>query len=281
LILNTKPVFLPILTGIAAAFLAASSPQPIPKNQDGESNPILIGTLKIPAVFVKGGNFEMGDQFDAGNDDEKPVHTVTLNDFFLSATEVTVAQFKKFCLSTNRKIPEQEPTSADDHPVVFITWYEAKDFCEWVGGSLPTEAQWEYAARSGGMMLRYPSGDEVDHTMANLSGKGKKDKWDKTSPVGKFAPNHLGLYDMAGNVYEWCNDNYKSDYYELSNSIEPQGPATSMFKILRGGSWYHGKEELRCSDRFRFMPVARISFVGFRVVWKVDKAETLKVQTIQ
>lgn len=259
-------------------FLTASSPQPTPKPQASEPNPILIGTLKIPAVFVKGGNFEMGDQFDAGNDDEKPVHAVTLNDFYLSATEVTVAQFKRFCLATNRKMPEQEPTSADDHPVVFITWYEAKDFCEWVGGSLPTEAQWEYAARSGGMSVRYPTGDEVDHTTANLSRKGKKDKWEKTSPVGKFPPNYLGLYDMAGNVYEWCNDYYKSDYYELSNSIEPQGPATSMFKILRGGSWYHEKQHLRCSDRFRFMPVARISFVGFRVAWKADKAEALKVQ---
>jgi len=223
----------------------------------------------------------MGDQFDTGDDDEKPVHSVTLNDFYLSATEVTVAQFKKFCIATHRKMPEQESTSADDHPIVFITWYEAKDFCEWVGGNLPTEAQWEYAARSGGLSIQYPTGNEMDRSTANIFGKGKKDKWEKTSPVGNFPPNYLGIYDMAGNAYEWCNDNYKSDYFASSNSFEPQGPATSMFKTLRGGSWYHNKEEMRCSDRFRFMPVARIGFVGFRIAWKPEKAEALKIQMEQ
>lgn len=245
--------------------LIAIEPDASPSNVEKEV--VLIGPLEMGAILVEGGTYEMGDKFNLGDSDEQPVHEVALSDFYLGVTEVTVKQYKAFCLATDRAMPQQESYSKDDCPIVFVTWFEAQDFCEWVGGSLPTEAQWEYAATSRGLSFKYPSGNEIDRSLANFSGTGKKDRWKKLAPVAKFPPNPIGLYDMAGNVYEWCYDYYKSDYYSLPGYQDPMGPATSMFKVLRGGSWYHDKEEMRCSNRFRYMPVARMSFVGFRVAW--------------
>lgn len=251
--------------------LVGAEPDPLPEGSESR-NAVKIGPLGIDAILVKGGTFEMGDKFNVGDSDEKPVHKVNLSDFYISATEVTVGQYKSFCRMTKRAMPKQESYSKDDYPIVFVTWFEAQEFCEWVGGCLPTEAQWEFAAASGGMSIKYPAGNEMNHNLANYSGTGKKDRWKKLSPVAKFPPNLLGIYDMAGNVYEWCYDYYKSSYYSMPAYQNPRGPATSMFKVLRGGSWYHDKEELRCSDRFRYMPVARVSFVGFRVAWDPRKA---------
>ncbi|MFH1213693.1 MAG: formylglycine-generating enzyme family protein [Candidatus Neomarinimicrobiota bacterium] len=230
-----------------------------------------ISVLEIPSVLVKGGSFEMGTTVPDGEADGKPIHNVTLTDFYISATEVTIGQYKAYCQQTGKAMPEQEAECSNTHPVAFVNWYEAEEFCEWVGGFLPTEAQWEYAARSGGMTMKYPSGNEIDHSMANYSGTGQTDKWKRCAPVAKFPPNILGLYDMAGNVYEWCRDYYRSDYYQYSAKIDPAGPATSLFKVIRGGSWYHSEETLRSTHRYRYMPVARLSFVGFRVAWDPSK----------
>ena len=265
LLFSLKYVFLTLLL-FGSFVLEGKGPDPIPEHPENQTV-VKIGPLEIDAILVNGETFEMGDNFDAGESDEKPVHEVKLSDFYISITEVTVAQYKTFCRETNRAMPLQESYSKDDYPIVFVTWFEAQDFCEWVGGCLPTEAQWEYAATSGGSSLKYPTGNDINRNMANYSGTGKKDRWKKLSPVAKFPHNILGIYDMAGNVYEWCYDYYKSSYYSMPGYQNPRGPATSMFKVLRGGSWYHNEEDMRCSDRFRYMPVARISFVGFRVAW--------------
>lgn len=271
-----KRVFFCFFLLIAVTIALANLPEPVRKTGENVNKIVKIGPLDIEAVLVKGGTYEMGDIFVVGKDDERPVHIVTISDFYLSVTEITVRQYKKFCKRTNRKMPIQEKYSRDNYPVVFVTWYEAKDFCEWMGGLLPTEAQWEYAARSGGLMLKYPTGSNIDHSLANYSGKDGRDKWKKVSPVAKFTPNTLGIYDLAGNVYEWCLDYYKGNYYSLSLSQNPTGPATSIFRVLRGGSWYHDKECLRTSHRFRYLPVARVSFVGFRVAWDPEKVNILK-----
>jgi len=228
---------------------------------------IEISPLKVKAALIPGGEFQMGSA-ETGSGDEKPQHRVILSDFYLSITEVTIGQYKEFCRQTGKSMPRQEDYAKDNYPVAFVTWYEAQEFCQWAGGSLPTEAQWEYAARAGGKPIVYPNGNEITHDHANFEGVGERDRWKKSAPVGKFPPSVLGLYDMAGNIYEWCYDNYKSDYYSVSTTKNPKGPATGMFRVLRGGSWYHGKEAMRTTYRFRFMPVARVGFVGFRVAWE-------------
>ncbi|MBN2601770.1 MAG: formylglycine-generating enzyme family protein, partial [Candidatus Marinimicrobia bacterium] len=273
---SLKCVFL-ILALFVFSALIANEPDTTPDHSEKQTV-VQIGPLEIDAVLVTGGTFEMGDNFDVGDSDEKPVHEVKLSDFYISITEVTVAQYKTFCRKTNRAMPLQESYSKDDYPIVFVTWFEAQEFCEWVGGCLPTEAQWEYAATSGGLTLKYPIGNDINKNGANYSGTGKKDRWKKLSPVAKFPHNILGIYDMAGNVYEWCYDYYKSSYYNMPGYQDPRGPATSMFKVLRGGSWYHDEEEMRCSNRFRYMPVARVSFVGFRVAWN-PKTAAVKQRT--
>jgi len=270
---NVFPFFF-FLVVTTTAF--ANLPEPTPRTDKNSNQIVKIGPLGTKAAFIKGGTYEMGDLFNVGKDDEQPPHKITVSDFYLGISEVTVAQYKEFCKRTNRKMPLQEKYSRDNYPVIFVTWYEAKEFCEWVGGHLPTEAQWEYAARSGGLMLKYPTGSNIDHSLANYSGKYGRDKWKKASPVKKFAPNNFGIYDLAGNVYEWCFDCYKSNYYSLSSSLDPAGPATGIFRVLRGGSWYHDKEYLRTSHRFRYLPVARVSFVGFRVAWDPDKVKIFK-----
>lgn len=264
-----------VLSGIVLLSLVvfiSYAPEPAHRSANSSENEVKIGTLEIPAVLVKGGTFEMGAAGEESADDAKPVHRVTLTDFYISTTEVTIGQYKEFCRQTGKAMPEQEPETDDSYPVAFVTWYEANEFCEWVGGDLPTEAQWEYAARSGGMDLTFPNGNSIDHAQANFSGTGQTDKWKRGAPVAKFPPNNLGIYDLAGNLYEWCQDYYRSDYYQNSRMINPAGPATSLFKVIRGGSWYHEKSEMRTTSRFRYMPVARLSFVGFRVAWDPSKA---------
>jgi formylglycine-generating enzyme required for sulfatase activity len=262
--------FLLLLIGLIA--FIRNSPEPIDRETNSSEHKVEISVLKIPAVLVKGGTFQMGAIDESCSDDTRPAHSVMLTDFYISATEVTIGQYKSYCRQTGKAMPEQEAGTDNSYPIAFITWYEADEFCKWVGGWLPSEAQWEYAARGGGMNIKYPHGNTLDHSLANYSGTGKTDKWKRVAPVAKFSANHLGLYDMAGNLYEWCQDYYRSDYYQSSGKINPIGPATGMFKTIRGGSWYHGEEAARTTSRYRYMPVARLSFVGFRVVWEPEKA---------
>jgi len=266
-----KPVKWSLLFLIGLVVFIRNSPEPIRKEINSSEQEVKISVLKIPAILIKGGPFEMGSNDESSSADTKPAHTVTLTDFYIGITEVTIGEYKDYCRQTGKAMPEQETGTDDSYPIAFVNWYEANEFCEWVGGYLPTEAQWEYAARGGGMNINYPNGNKLDHSMANYSGTGKADKWKRVAPVAKFPPNHLGIYDMAGNLYEWCQDYYRSDYYQYSGAINPVGPVSSMFKVVRGGSWYHDAEELRTTSRYRYMPVARLSFLGFRVTWDPDK----------
>ena len=257
----------------AVLSLMASAPETAPKRNQGGSSVVILGPIEMQAVLVEGGTFNMGDMWSVGGDNEKPVHEVKLSDFYISISEVTIGEYKEFCKRTHRKMPLQDDGSQDNFPVAYVTWYEAKNFCDWVGGQLPTEAQWEYSARCKGKPMIYPSGEHIDHSLANYSGKERKDRWERTSPVKKFKPNVLGIYDLAGNLYEWCFDYYKSDYYAKSFKVDPTGPSSGLYKVLRGGSWYHHENELRTSHRFRYLAVARVSYVGFRVAWNPDKTQ--------
>ena len=152
--------------------------------------------------------------------------------------------------------------------MVLVTWDDATAYAKRAVKRLPTETEWEYAARGGLAGKRYPWGDEITHDDANYSGAGGRDKWDKsTAPVGSFDANSYGLYDMAGNVWEWCADWYGSDYYSKSPSRNPQGPSSGSTRVLRGGSWYNVTVSLRVAGRNFFNPAStNYDGLGFRCV---------------
>ena len=152
-------------------------------------------------VLIPAGSFEMGDYFDEGEANERPVHRVELDAFYMDVHEVTVGQFKEFVnqsgYSHNRWNDVAKSSPGDEYPMVYVSWNDATAYAKWAGKRLPTEAEWEYAARGGLVGKRYPGGDEITHDDANYSGTGGKDKWKYSSPVGSFAANGYGLYDMA------------------------------------------------------------------------------------
>ena len=208
----------------------------------------------IEMVKVEGGKFKMGKKNGASN--EEPVHKVTLSDFYISKYEITVAQFKEFIDSTGYKTDADKkgksqiydgnwdnregvnwkcdmagnirPADEYNHPVVHISWNDANEFCKWAGGRLPTEAEWEYAAKGGNKSLGFEfSGSSIIENVAWHSGS-------KTYQVGTKDPNELGIYDMSGNVWEWCSDWYAP--YSRKSQTNPKGASTGDYRVKRGGS---------------------------------------------
>jgi formylglycine-generating enzyme required for sulfatase activity len=208
-------------------------------------------------VLIPAGTFRMGAA--DGDPDEVPIHEVRVNSFYMDRHEVTNLQYGRFLAETGRQKPEFWHPELDrpDEPVVGITWEDARAYAAWLGRRLPTEAEWEYAARSGRPGLKYPWGDEPDTARANFSSFG-------IAPVKSYAPSSLGLYDMAGNVWEWCADWYGSDFYAGSPAADPGGPAVGVHKVLRGGAWYCDPREARVANRYYAVPDARSFHIGFR-----------------
>ncbi len=198
--------------------------------------------------------------------DEKPRHPVTIGSGFWMATNLaTVAQYREFATSTGRAMPPAPAfPQAETHPVVNVTWDDAVSFCTWAGGRLPTEAEWEYAARGGRDGQTYPWGASISHGNANYSGTGERDLWEYSSPAGSFEANGFGLFDMAGNASEWCADRYDPGYWDRSPSTDPKGPAAGSQRALRGGSWLYSSGRLRISARDRLEPESHSEDVGFR-----------------
>lgn len=309
----------------------------------------LTGGFDVAAdmAFVPGGTFEMGDNLNDGGSAEKPVHSVTIDSFFMGKYEISNAQYCEFLNSAKSRglisvmsgVVYKAGTRADypycststsrpysqiayaggvftvrtkggrdmsDDPVVEVSWHGAAAYCNWrsrqegyeqcydlamwtcdfskIGYRLATEAEWEYAARGGLSGRRFPPGDTISHSQANYysSGslwydisatKGYHSIWNDgvfpyTSPAGSFAANLYGLHDMAGNVWEWCNDRYSSSYYSISPSDNPTGPSEpSADRVLRGGSWYYSNAR-RCRVAYRTYSrsVARYYSIGFRIV---------------
>jgi formylglycine-generating enzyme required for sulfatase activity len=186
--------------------------------------------------------------------DEKPQHTVYLDGFWIYKYEVTVAEYRAFCQATNRQMPGQPEWSGENFPVVNVTWYDAAAYAQWAGARLPTEAQWEKAAR-GTDGRRFPWGNDWDVELCN--------NWSDTNPAGKgfhgtcgtpvgSYPKDVspyGAYDMAGNAWEWCADYYLKEYYTTSPMKNPTGPADGERCVLRGGSWGSSSVTLRSSCR--------------------------------
>jgi formylglycine-generating enzyme required for sulfatase activity len=199
--------------------------------------------------------------------DEAPLHTVDLDAFSLSLTPVTNAQYAQFVLETGAGPPAQwaggEPSpELAGHPVVLVDWHDAGSFCAWAGGRLPTEAEWEKAARGADGRI-YPWGDEVDPSRAAI---GRDSKQGSTSPAGDHSAgaSPYGLLDMAGNVWEWVSTLYGCYPYDARDGRED--PTAAGERVLRGGSYQSpGLDYARCAMRSRSRPIRRVPHIGFRV----------------
>ncbi|MBM3241214.1 formylglycine-generating enzyme family protein [Candidatus Poribacteria bacterium] len=188
-------------------------------------------------VFIPEGEFIMGS--DKSKDslaygDELPQRKVYLDGYWIYKYEVTVAQYRKFCQETGRQMPEEPWEWQDDHPIVNVSWYDSVAYCNWAGVELPTEAQWEKAARGTDGRI-YPWGEKWDASKCNNYNTGPK----QTTPVGSYpaGASPYGVLDMVGNVWEWCADWSDEEYYASAPNRNPQGPSSGTYRVLRGGSW--------------------------------------------
>jgi formylglycine-generating enzyme required for sulfatase activity len=262
--------------------------------------------------MVRGTEFKLGDLFGDGNPNEKPAHMVKVGDFLISAHEVTNREYLAFVKATGGNLPEwmipdgkyHYQTGSDDfykklgptlynldHPVVGISWQDAIMYCAWrsLQGAfkyrLPTEAEWELAARGGNNAFKYSWGNNapLPSRGGNVGDEALKrvfpswpiiwraynDNFAFTAPVEKFGANIMGIYDMTGNVAEWCVDWYDEKYYQRMEWDRPAGPMQGTEKVIRGGSWSDTPSKLRISYRRSAPPTFRSNNLGFRVAASV------------
>ena len=250
----------------------------------------------VDMVFIPTGEFLMGSNDEKANDNEKPTHTVYIDAFYMDKYPVTNEQYKAF-LEANPQWRKPQPfknhistdyhdgaylrnwhktdypNGEDKHPVTKVGWYAAMAYAQWVGKRLPTEAEWEKAARGGLEEKKYPWGNSVDLSKANyfynVGG---------TAPVGRYPANGYDLHDMSGNVWEWCLDAYDANFYAISPRRNPFAGANTMEsvinnfrsvqspRVLRGGSWLMDSQGVRVAYRFRGSPTDTYSAFGFRCV---------------
>lgn len=203
----------------------------------------------------------MGSSNSVGASDEYPEHRVRVGPFSLDSREVTVARFCVFAAAGGRPLPEQPLDAACDHPVVNVDFDDAAAYCRWAGGRLPTEAEWERAAR-GGMTTRFPHGDDEAAVGEYAWYLGSADG--VLHPAGLKKPNPYGLYDMGGNAMEWVADWYDLNYYWNSPEDAPRGPAAGKERVLRGGSMSSRAFEVSPANRDFAKPAARLANAGFR-----------------
>ncbi len=253
-------------------------------------------------VLIPAGEFQMGSNDDDASKDEQPVHNVYVDEFYIDQYPVTNAQFKVF-LNANPdwcKAPllkmhilksfhngfylhhwhkNDYPADKADHPVVHVSWYAAMAYAEWVGKRLPTEAEWEKAARGGMRNSIYPWGNSIEPQHANYD-----ENMHGTTPVGNYTKNGYGLYDIVGNVFEWCLDRYDRRFYENSPPKNPTGDEDKeniirnykkivTDRVFRGGSWLNAAANIRVAARYRYKPAFTSPLNGFRCV---KDANTLK-----
>jgi formylglycine-generating enzyme required for sulfatase activity len=211
--------------------------------------------------------FEMGAVRGDGSGfgDEQPRHPATLSrGFWIGVTEVTFGHYRRFAEATGAPMPAVPNWADDTHPVVEVSWEQAAAYCRWAGGRLPSEAEWECAARGGVAGRRYPGGAEISHDEANIDGTGGRDRWPKSAPVASFPPNDFGLADIVGNASEWVADWYEERYYAVSPALDPTGPLEGKTRVIRGGNWGSDPGRLRISYRFSLDPGDAQVTLGFR-----------------
>lgn len=257
-------------------------------------------------TFIKGGCFNMGDEYGEGDPNEVPVHKVCVDDFYVSRYEVTLGEFRSFVNETGYITDAEQGKGCyrwDGHdwkqdkeynwqnlgfkqtendPVACVSWDDAGEYIKWITARngrnyrLLTEAEWEYACRSGGKQEKFAgfSNESVLHEYANFCDKNCELEWKvkeqddgyiNTSPVGRLKPNGLGLYDMSGNVWEWIYDFYDKDYYKYSIVDNPDGPAEGNEHGMRGGRWDSELKCMRCANRYHLPQDYRGFNIGFRL----------------
>jgi len=234
------------------------------------------GSLGPSMVWIPAGTFRMGDIQGGGWDDERPVHEVSVSRFAMGRYEVTFAEYDKFAEATGREKPNERGWGRGNRPVIYISWHDAVAYAEWLSGQtghsyrLPTEAEWEYAARAG-TETKYWWGKTASHEYANYgqdgccAGKAEgRDQWVYTAPVGSLEANPFGIYDTAGNVWEWVHDVYSYDSYSNSPSHDPSGPSTGSNRVFRGGGW--SAPDCRAAYRNNGSPGYRYIALGFRLL---------------
>jgi len=250
--------------------------------------------LEEDFVLVEKGTFVMGDTWGDGESDEKPTHRVTLTyDFYIGKYEVTFDEYDAFCEAMGKSKPKDQGWGRGNRPVINVSWNDVIAYCNWLSESeglpeaydeegnfldkygrittdpsevtgyrLPTEAEWEYAARDGKKSkgYKYAGSDDVDDVAWYDSNSG-----DKTQEVGKKAPDELGIYDMSGNVWEWCSDWRDSGYYSKSPTTNPYNSTVASYRVIRGGSWVYSARYLRVANRVYALSSNTYADLGFRI----------------
>jgi formylglycine-generating enzyme required for sulfatase activity len=224
-------------------------------------------------VTIPAGEFTMGRTRETSDDktnmrpmilrDDRPAHKVFLDGFSIDTHEVTHAQYEDFIKATGHRAPYhwlggKLPEGKGQLPIYNVDWQDASAYCQWSGKRLPTEAEWEKAARGGLEAQDYPHGDKI--TLA----EARYNMSDGPGPVGRFKPNAFGVFDMAGNVSEWVNDWFDRTYYETSPPKNPGGPETGRYKMVRGGAWSDGPRRVTVFFRNWVRPNQTTPNIGFR-----------------
>jgi formylglycine-generating enzyme required for sulfatase activity len=243
----------------------------IGKHERTEGKP--VDFIEPVMVRILAQYFWMGCQ--TGRDDEKPVRRVWVDSFELAAHQVTNANYQSFLAATGVAAPPcwTDPDfNGPGMPVVAVSWHEATAYCDWLSKMtskryrLPTEAEWECAARGGAEKSLYPWGDARPESLPDYAHRWKNGP----EPVGLYAPNAYGLYNMGDNIHEWCADWYDAAYYEHSPERNPRGPADGVRKASRGGSWRHHIKVSRNAARSSIPPEFQYADYGFRIARSIE-----------
>lgn len=234
----------------------------------------VTGRDGAPLILIPAGRFIMGS--DTGEEDERPIHPIELDAFYIDKYEITVSRYARFLHAQRPERPflwkqatqgKQEPK-----PVIGVDWFDAKEYCEWVGRRLPTEAEWEKAARSDDQRT-YPWGNEPPTTVHAVAGLQKWTGYDTLGAVGSHprGGSSYGVDDLAGNAWEWVADRYDEHYYAAGPEQNPQGPKIGPLRVLRGGAWNNDAATIRSANRAAYAPSARRNDVGFRCAMNADR----------